>query len=63
MRQVFISYSSKDYPQALAVRNVLEQNGIRVVRGCHGAVEELVLDYLAGKVEDNGEGCHSHECH
>lgn len=28
MRQVFISYSSKDYPQALAVRNVLEQNGI-----------------------------------
>ena len=28
MRQVFISYSSKDYSQALAVRNVLEQNGI-----------------------------------
>lgn len=28
MRQVFISYSSKDYAQALAVRNVLEQNGI-----------------------------------
>ena len=44
-------------------KRVLEQNGIRVVRGCHGAVEELVLDYLAGKVEDNGEGCHSHECH
>ena len=28
MRQVFISYSSKDYAQALTVRNVLEQNGI-----------------------------------
>ena len=28
MRQVFISYSSKDYSQALSVRNVLEQNGI-----------------------------------
>ena len=28
MRQVFISYSSKDQPQAEAVRNVIEQNGI-----------------------------------
>lgn len=28
MRQVFISYSSKDYQQALAVRNVMEQNGL-----------------------------------
>ena len=28
MRQVFISYSSKDFAQAQAVRNVLEQNGI-----------------------------------
>lgn len=28
MRQVFISYSSKDLAQAQAVRNVLEQNGI-----------------------------------
>ncbi len=28
MRQVFISYSSKDLPQAQAVRHVLEQNGI-----------------------------------
>lgn len=44
-------------------KRVLEQNGIRVVRGCKGAVEELIGDYLAGRVEDNGEGCHSHECH
>ena len=44
-------------------KRVLEQNGIRVVRGCKGAVEELICNYLAGKVEDNGEGCHSHECH
>ena len=28
MKQVFISYSSKDFAQAQAVRNVLEQNGI-----------------------------------
>lgn len=28
MKQVFISYSSKDYAQAQAVRHVLEQNGI-----------------------------------
>lgn len=28
MKQVFISYSTKDQPQAEAVRNVIEQNGI-----------------------------------
>ena len=28
MRQVFISYSSKDFAQAQSVRHVLEQNGI-----------------------------------
>ena len=44
-------------------KRVLEQNGIRVVRGCKGAVEELIGNYLAGRVEDNGEGGHSHECH
>lgn len=44
-------------------KRVLEQNGIRVVRGCHGAVEELIEAYLAGRVADSGEGCHSHECH
>lgn len=44
-------------------KRVLEQNGIRVVRGCHGAVEELIEAYLAGRVADSGEGCHSHGCH
>lgn len=44
-------------------KRVLEQNGIRVVRGCHGAVTELIEAYLAGRVVDSGEGCHTHECH
>lgn len=44
-------------------KRVLEQNGIRVVRGCHGKVEELITAYLEGRVADSGEGCHSHECH
>ena len=44
-------------------KRVLEQNGIRVVRGCHGAVTELIEAYLAGRVVDSGEGGHSHECH
>lgn len=44
-------------------KRVLEQNGIRVVRGCRGAVETLIADYLAGRVADSGEGCHHHECH
>lgn len=44
-------------------KRVLEQNGIRVVRGCHGAVTELIEAYLEGRVADSGEGCHLHECH
>lgn len=44
-------------------KNVLESHGITVVRGCSGAVEELVKKYLAGNVEDSGDGCDHHECH
>lgn len=44
-------------------KNVLANNNISVVRGCSGDVEELVKNYLAGMVKDNGELCHSHECH
>ncbi len=42
--------------------NVLQGNGIDVVRGCSGNVEELVAAYLAGNVKDNGELCSHHEC-
>lgn len=44
-------------------KRVLEQNNIRVIRGCQGAVDQLILDFLAGRVEDSGEGCLTHECH
>ncbi len=40
--------------------NVLTQNDIKVVRGCSGPVEEVIQNYLAGKLEDSGEVCDSH---
>ena len=36
--------------------------GIAVLRGCRGAVEQVVADYLAGRLADSGEGCHAHTC-
>ncbi len=47
-------------------KNVLTRNGIAVVRGCHGPVEEVAEAYLAGKIADSGDPCaHHHEggCH
>lgn len=44
-------------------KNVLEAQRIEVIRGCGGDVEELVKEYLAGNVKDNGEVCDHHECH
>ena len=41
-------------------RNVLAANGIQAIRGCSGCVDTLVEEYLAGKISDSGEGCHSH---
>ena len=43
-------------------KRVLESNGIAVLRGCRGAVEQVVADYLAGRLADSGEGCHAHTC-
>jgi predicted Fe-Mo cluster-binding NifX family protein len=43
-------------------KNVLERNGIRVVRGCSGSVEVLMQTYLRGFVFDNGQACDHHEC-
>ena len=36
--------------------------------GCKSGIAPILAErgvrvMLAGKVEDNGEGCHSHECH
>lgn len=48
-------------------KNVLETKDIKVIRGCSGNVDEVVHDYLAGKIEDCGIACseheHSEECH
>ena len=43
-------------------KNVLESNEIKVIRGCSGDIDKLVMDYLAGNVVDNGELCSHHEC-
>ena len=43
-------------------RNVLESNGIKVLRGCSGNIDDLVKAYIAGELKDNGEGCNHHEC-
>ena len=37
--------------------------GIDVVRGCSGHVDELISDYLNGKLKDNGVDCGRHERH
>lgn len=44
--------------------NVLKNAGIEVVRGCQGDIKEVALSWLAGELEDAGDGCdgHGHEC-
>ena len=42
--------------------NVLQDNGIKVIRGCSGNVDDLVKAYLAGEVEDDGTVCDHHDC-
>ena len=41
-------------------KNVLQRNGIAVIRGCHGPVEEVVAAYLAGRIADSGDACAHH---
>ena len=43
-------------------KNILEKNGITVLRGCSGQVETLIKSYVLGFVFDSGEGCDHHEC-
>ncbi len=43
--------------------NVLKNHGIDVYRGCSGDVPQLVENFLHGKIDDSGEGCHHHEEH
>jgi predicted Fe-Mo cluster-binding NifX family protein len=43
--------------------NVLNSNGIEVIRGCSGYAREVVEQYLSGMVEDSGSSCHHHDSH
>lgn len=43
--------------------NKLNEHNIEVVRNCTGLVDELIVNYLAGKVIDSGDVCNHHDCH
>jgi len=43
--------------------NVLNSNGIDVVRGCSGDAVTVVKQFLSGLVSDSGSNCHEHEAH
>lgn len=43
--------------------NVLNNNGIEVIRGCSGDATEVVKLYLSGQVKDGGSSCQQHESH
>lgn len=40
--------------------NKLQAHGVNVIRNCEGNVNQLVVNYLAGKVKDGGNNCASH---
>lgn len=42
-------------------RHILEQNGIKVMRGCSGNARDNVNKWLSGSLTDSGAGCHHHE--
>lgn len=41
--------------------NKLSASGIQVIRGCHGAVLDVVQAFLRGEIQDSGEGCQHHD--
>jgi len=43
--------------------NVLNNNGIAVIRGCEGDATSLVNNFITGEVVDSGETCSQHEHH
>jgi len=47
--------------------NVLNKFNIEVIRGCSGNTREIVLNFLKGRIQDNGITCdhtheHDHQC-
>jgi len=43
--------------------NVLNSQGINVVRGCSGDVKKVAEAFLAGNINDSGIGCDHHDHH
>lgn len=43
--------------------NVLNSWGIEVIRGCSGNADDVVKEYLAGRLADSGSSCQLHEQH
>jgi len=43
--------------------NVLNNAGIKVVRGCTGVPSKVVLNFINGEITDSGESCKQHENH
>lgn len=41
--------------------NVLNNSGIRVLRGCSGDLKDAVEKWLQGSLVDSGDFCHAHE--
>ena len=42
--------------------NKLSLHGIEVIRGCKGNIEDVVRNYLDGKILDSAETCSHHNC-
>ena len=43
--------------------NALEAQGLKVIRGASGKIEDVIKDYLAGKLEDIENCCDHHGEH
>ena len=43
--------------------DVLNNSGIKVIRGCSGNAAEVVAQFVEGKIVDSGESCAHHEHH
>lgn len=41
----------------------LSEQGIQVIRGCHGKTDEVLRLYLKGDLKDSQEACDHHDCH
>lgn len=43
--------------------NVLNNSGIEVIRGCSGAVSDVVDSFIKGTITDSGVSCAEHDHH